>query len=71
MANSVESDQTAPIGAVCSSSTLFAFLRVKNIFPSDSLQQTWVGPLFMSCVHRLYLPFSENQFCLNKHCKPI
>ena len=26
MANSVETDQTAPIGAVCSGSTLFAYI---------------------------------------------
>ena len=26
MANSVDPDQTAPIGAVCSGSTLFAFI---------------------------------------------
>ena len=30
MTNSVDSDQTAPIGAVCSGSTLFASIEQKN-----------------------------------------
>ena len=35
MANSVDPDQTAPIGAVCSGSTLFAFILkfASNVIP--------------------------------------
>ena len=44
MANSVDPDQTAPIGAVCSGSTLFASMLnlsvILGIFCSRRLQQT-------------------------------
>ena len=36
MANSVDPDQTAPIGAVCSGSTLFAsILNARQLFAAD------------------------------------
>ena len=42
MANSVDPDQTAPIGAVCSGSTLFAtvlnlFINVRQLFAADDI----------------------------------
>ena len=40
MANSVDPDQTAPIGAVCSGSTLFASILNLSVMLGDSLQQT-------------------------------
>ena len=40
MANSVDPDQTAPIGAVCSGSTLFASLLNLSVMLGDFLQQT-------------------------------
>ena len=40
MAYSVEPDQTAPIGAVCSGSTLFASMLNSSIMLGDYLQQT-------------------------------
>ena len=40
MANSVNPDQTAPIGAVCSGSTLFASILNWSVILSNSLQQT-------------------------------
>ena len=40
MANSVIPDQTAPIGAVCSGSTLFASIFNSSIMLCNSLQQT-------------------------------
>ena len=40
MANSVDPDQTAPIGAVCSGSTLFAFILDSSVKPGNYLQQT-------------------------------
>ena len=40
MANSVDPDQTAPIGAVCSWSMLFASLRISSVMLGIFLQQT-------------------------------
>ena len=40
MANSVDPDQTAPIGAVCSGSTLFASILNSSVLLDNYLQQT-------------------------------
>ena len=40
MANSVDPDQTAPIGAVCSGSTLFASILDSSVMLGNYLQQT-------------------------------
>ena len=40
MANSVDPDQTAPIGAVCSGSTLFASILNLSVMIGSYLQQT-------------------------------
>ena len=40
MANSVDPDQTAPIGAVCSGSTLFASTLNSSVMLGNFLQQT-------------------------------
>ena len=40
MANSVDQDQTAPIGAVCSGSTLFASILILSVMLGNHLQQT-------------------------------
>ena len=40
MANSVDPDQTAPIGAVCSGSVLFASLFNLSVMLGNYLQQT-------------------------------
>ena len=40
MANSVEPDQTAPIGAVCFGSTLFAYILNSSVMLGNTLQQT-------------------------------
>ena len=39
MANSVDPDQTAPIGAVCSGSTLFASILNLSVMLGNYLQQ--------------------------------
>ena len=39
MANSVEPDQTAPIGAVCSGSTMFAFILNSSVVLGNYLQK--------------------------------
>ena len=40
MANSVDPDQTAPMGAVCSGSTLFASILNSSVMQGNFLQQT-------------------------------
>ena len=40
MANSVDPDQTVPIGAVCSGSTLFASILNSSVMLGNYLQQT-------------------------------
>ena len=51
MANSVDPDQTVPIGAVCSRSTLFASILDSSVKLGNYLQQTtfsdafFLGPL--------------------------
>ena len=40
MANSVDPDQTAPIGAVCSGSLLFASILNSSVMLGNYLQQT-------------------------------
>ena len=39
MANSVDTDQTAPIGAVCSGSILFASISNSSVMLGNYLQQ--------------------------------
>ena len=50
MANSVDSDQTAPIGAVCSVSTLFASIINLSIMFGSYLQQTTSADDIFRCV---------------------
>ena len=40
MANSVDPDQTAPVGAVCSGSMLFASILNSSVMLGNYLQQT-------------------------------
>ena len=46
MANSVDPDQTAPIGAVCSGSTLFASILNLSVMLGNYLQQTSADAIF-------------------------
>ena len=39
MAKSVDQDQTAPIGAVCSGSTLFVVSNVRYLFAADDFSR--------------------------------
>ena len=48
MANSVDPDQTAPIGAVCSGSTLFASILNLSVMQGNYLQQTTFSDAFFS-----------------------
>ena len=55
MANSVEPDQTAPIGAVCSGSTLFASILNSSVMLGNYLQQTTSADNIFRCVFFLAL----------------
>ena len=46
MANSLDPDQTAPIGAVCSGSTLFASILNLSVMLGNYLQQTTPEDIF-------------------------
>ena len=48
MANSVDPDQTAPIGAVCSGSMLFASIPNFSVMLGNYLQQTTFSDAFFS-----------------------
>ena len=48
MANIVDPDRTAPIGAVCSGSTLFASILNLSVMVSRRLQQTTFSDAFFS-----------------------
>ena len=50
MANSVDPDQTAPIGAVCSGSTLFASILNSSVFLGNYLQQTTSADDIFRCI---------------------
>ena len=50
MANSVDPDQTAPIGAVCSGSTLFASILNLSVMLGNYLQQTTSADYTFRCI---------------------
>ena len=50
MANSVDPDQTAPIGAVCSGSTLFASILNTPVILGNYLQQTTSADIIFRCI---------------------
>ena len=50
MANSVDPDQTAPIGAVCSGFTLFASILNSSVVLGNYLQQTTSADNSFRCI---------------------
>ena len=50
MANSVDPDQTAPIGAVCSGSSLFASILIWSVMLGNYLQQTTSANDIFRCI---------------------
>ena len=50
MANSVDPDQTAPIGAVCSWSTLFASILNSSVILGNHLQQMTSADDIFRCI---------------------
>ena len=55
MANIVDPDQTAPIGAVCSGSTLFASILNSSVMLDNYLQQTTSAEDIFRCIFFLAL----------------
>ena len=55
MANSVDPDQTAPIGAVCSGSTLFASILNSSVILGNYSQQTTSTDDIFRCIFFLAL----------------
>ena len=55
MANSVDTDQTAPIRAVCSGSTLFASIFNSSVMLGNYLQQTTSADDIVRCIFFLAL----------------
>ena len=55
MANSVDPDQTAPLGAVCSGPTLFASLLSSSVMFGIFLQQTTSADNLFRCIFFLAL----------------
>ena len=50
MANSEDPDQTAPVGAVCSGSTLFASILNSSVMFDNYLQQTTSADSIFRCI---------------------
>ena len=50
MANSVDQDQTAPMGAVYSGSTLFAYILNSSVKLGNYLQQTTSADVIFRCI---------------------
>ena len=50
MANSVDPDQTAPIGAVCSGYTLFAYILNLSVMLANYLQKTTSADDIFRCI---------------------
>ena len=55
MANSVDPDQTAPIGAVCSGSTMIASILNSSVMLGNYLQQTTSADDIFRCIFFLAL----------------
>ena len=50
MTNSVDPDQTAPIGAVCTGYTLFASILNSSVIKGNYLQQTTSADHIFRCI---------------------
>ena len=50
MANSSDPDQTAPMGAVCSGSKLFASILNSSVMLGNYLQQTTSADYIFKCI---------------------
>ena len=55
MANSADPEQTAPIGAVCSGSSLFAFILNSSVMLGDYSHHTTSADDIFRCIFKLAL----------------
>ena len=62
MANSVDPDQTAPIGAVCSGSSLFVSILNSSVMLGNYLQQTTSADDIFRCIFFLALSGLRAEF---------
>ena len=73
MTNSVDPDQTAPIGAVCSGSTLFASILDSSVMLSNycsrRLQQTTFSDAFFSWRFKVNTDNCHRRALPSKHIK--
>ena len=67
MANSVDPDQTAPIGAVCSGSTLFASILNSSVNLGNYLQQTTSADDIFRCIFFLVLRVNKGKIAYLKN----
>ena len=65
MANSVDPEQTAPIGAVCSWSTLFASILNLSVLFGNYLQQTTSADDIFRCIFLLGALRANSLRCFN------
>ena len=68
MANSVDPDQTAPIGAVCSGPTLFVSILNLSVMLGNYLQQTTSADNIFRCIFflgalRVKIPITTKVIC--------
>ena len=73
MTNSVDPDQTAPMGAVCSGSTLFASILNSSVMLGNYLQQTTSADNIFRCFFswRFYMSSHDLLNLLNELRKAI
>ena len=70
MANSVDPDQTAAIGAVCSRSTLFASIPYSSVIFGNYLQQTTSADDIFRCIFSWRFKGNSGQWLING-CKHL
>ena len=73
MANTVDPDQTAPIGAVCSGFTLFASILNSSVMLGNCLQQTTSADDIFRCILSCALRVKMTTICWieGKICRKI
>ena len=65
MANSVDPDQTGPIGAVCSGSTLFASMLNLSVMLGNHFQQTTSADDIFRCIFFLGALRVKDEICVS------
>ena len=66
MTNSVDPDQIAPIGAVCSGFTLFASILNSSVMLGNNLQQTTSADDIFRCIFFWHFLRNLNRMCVQR-----